>query len=69
MAEASGSTAGRKATSLTREQLARREALDLVLKYHAEFFKEAAYRDLTLEQRAERVSEYIIHGEQGVAPG
>lgn len=66
MAEAGGSTAGRKATSLTREQLARLEALDLVLKYHAEFFKESAYRDLTLEQRADRVSAYIT---DGVAPG
>lgn len=62
MAEAGGSPAGRKATSLTREQLARLESLQIVLQFHAEFFKEAEYRDLTLEQRADRVSKYITDG-------
>lgn len=65
MAEAGGSPAGRKATSLTREQLARRDSMEIVLRYHTELSNLGEYRELTLEQRAEQIARYIT---DGVAP-
>ncbi len=53
---------GRPPTAMTRDQVIRREAMELVLQYPASFTRHADFNDLSLEGQEQRIAEYSAQG-------